>query len=74
MKLCNELCIPCCDYCTNVIKSPVMHNGKQVGAEPTDCKLHSDEKHKRLVRSCGYCNDFHCKCAKDPTSESEVVI
>ena len=73
MKLCNELCIPCCDYCKNVVKSPVMHNGKQVASESSGCNIHPDEKHSRLARSAGYCEDFHCICVKEST-DSEVVI
>lgn len=60
MILCNDKCIPCCDYCVHVIQHMGEINGKIVGLGPIGCKLHEDSEHQNLARGCSYCDDFKC--------------
>ena len=62
MKTCSEECAkhPCCDFCVEAIQSMIEVNGKMVTGGPIGCKLHKDEEHQRIARSCGYCDDFEC--------------
>ena len=60
MILCNDDCIPCCDFCIHVIQHMEEINGKMVGLGPIGCKLHNDEEHQDLAVWCSYCDDFHC--------------
>lgn len=60
MVLCNDDCIPCCDYCAHVIQHMGEINGRVVGLGPIGCNLHKDDKHQNLARGCSYCDDFKC--------------
>lgn len=60
MILCNKDCIPCCDFCIHVIQHVEEINGKMVGLGPIGCKLHEDEEHQNIAKSCYYCEDYHC--------------
>lgn len=64
MVLCNDECIPCCDYCTHVVHAITFYNGIKITAAPVSCSLHKDNEHKRIASGCGYCDDFHCKNAR----------
>ena len=62
MKTCSEECAkhPCCDFCVEAIQATMEVNGKTVTAGPIGCKLHKDEEHQNIAKSCGYCEDFEC--------------
>lgn len=60
MILCNEDCIPCCDFCIHCIHEMVEWNGQMVDAEPIGCSLHKDQEHQWKAEACGYCDDYHC--------------
>lgn len=65
MKLCNEKCIPCCDYCLYSMHEPVFYNGKILNGGPIGCFKHADIEHQKVAEACGYCDDFHCLNAKE---------
>lgn len=61
MVLCNNDCIPCCDFCIHAIyDSWVNQNGKTITGGPIGCKLHNDKEHQEIAEWCYYCEDFHC--------------
>lgn len=64
MILCNDDCIPCCDYCLYSMHERIPINGKMIDAGPVGCFKHDDAEHHNIARGCGYCEDFHCKNAK----------
>ena len=57
MILCNEDCIPCCDFCIHKINGNLEVDGTD---GPIGCKLHEDKEHQEIAEWCGYCDDFHC--------------
>ena len=65
MKLCNEKCIPCCDYCLYCIHEPVLCNGKLTNGEPVGCCKYADTEHQKIAQGCGYCEDFYCLNVKE---------
>lgn len=64
MRKCNKECIPCCDYCKHVVHEVIEFENSKIVGGPIFCKLHLDEKHKKLARACSYCDDFWCRNAK----------
>lgn len=56
MRKCSEECIPCCDYCKYVVHEIY---DDSIGP-PIECMLHNDEKYRRLIEDCSYCEDFYC--------------
>ena len=60
MILCDKDCIPCCDFCIHVIQHVEEIDSKMVGLGPIGCKLHEDEEHQNIAKSCYYCEDYHC--------------
>lgn len=64
MILCNENCIPCCDYCLHSVHKPITINGKIVDGGCIGCSKHNDEIHNQIAVGCGYCEDFYCKNVK----------
>lgn len=64
MKKCSEKCIPCCDYCKHVVHEVIEFGNDKIVGDPIFCKLHLDEKHRKLARVCSYCNDFWCRNVK----------
>lgn len=56
MIKCDESCIPCCDYCIHAQyeRQPI------AGRIVTGCAKHEDDKHKKMARNLGYCEDFCC--------------
>lgn len=65
MVLCNENCIPCCDFCIHAIHKIGEVNGEIVKFAPIGCRLHTDEEHQDIADSCGYCEDFYCFMVED---------
>ena len=64
MVLCNEKCLPCCDYCIYVMTERIPYNGKMINGRPVGCFKNHDEEHNKIAESCGYCKDFHCRNMK----------
>ena len=60
MTLCNEHCIPCCDFCIHCIHDLYPYDGVLTNGEPIGCYKHFDEEHNNIAAGCGYCEDFHC--------------
>ena len=48
MILCNEDCIPCCDFCIHKINGNLEVDGTD---GPIGCKLHEDKKIKSIKKS-----------------------
>ena len=65
MILCNEDCLPCCDFCIHVIYETEEIDGGIVTFGPIGCKLHLDEEHQDCAAGCAYCEDFHCFMANE---------
>lgn len=65
MILCNEKCIPCCDYCLYSMHDRILYNGIMINGEPIGCFKHADKEHQGIAEGCGYCEDFHCMNAKE---------
>lgn len=60
MILCNDDCIPCCDFCIHVVHEFGEFDGKMIRLAPIDCSFHKDDEHQNLAKHCGYCDDYHC--------------
>lgn len=63
MILCNENCIPCCDFCIHVIHEEIditPDGSNIIYGGPIDCNLFKDEKHKEIAQCCGYCDFYQC--------------
>lgn len=60
MVLCNDNCIPCCDFCIHAMQRLENINGKIVGMGPIGCSLHDDQEHQDIARRCYFCDDYHC--------------
>lgn len=62
MKTCSPQCkkLPCCDFCSYAIQGTMEVDGKTITTGPEGCKLHIDEEHQEIAKSCGYCDDFKC--------------
>ena len=62
MIKCNEVCVPCCDFCIYAVHE--MFEDEELGGTiyggPVHCELHPDKEHDRICESCGSCDDFHC--------------
>ena len=71
MVLCNEDCLPCCDFCTHVIHETEEIDGKVVTFGPIGCKLHLDKEHQDCAEGCAYCEDFHCFMAEEGKNMEE---
>jgi len=65
MILCNDNCIPCCDFCTYAIHEEFKIDGEIIKGGPIGCSLYPDKKHEDIAVGCGYCNDFHCFNVKE---------
>lgn len=64
MKKCSKECIPCCDYCKHVVHEVIEFENSKIVGGPIFCKLHLDEKHRKLARACSSCDDFWCRNVK----------
>ena len=60
MILCNEGCIPCCDFCLYVRHEFIPVDDKIVVGGPIGCLKHKDIEHQEIAEGCGYCDDYHC--------------
>ena len=65
MTLCNEDCMPCCDFCLYSAHESVYFDGKLIDGGPIGCIKHPDAEHQEIAESCGHCDDFYCFMAKD---------
>ena len=66
MILCNENCIPCCDFCAHAIHDEWDDKeGKHHIGGPIGCRLHTDQIHQDIAAGCGHCEDFHCSRAEE---------
>ena len=72
MITCSEECAkyPCCDFCIYSIQSTMIVFGQEMTAGPIGCKLHADDEHQNIAKSCGYCKDFHCMNVKGEENEN----
>lgn len=65
MILCENGCIPCCDYCIYSIRDTwVDEEGVLRDQGPMGCTKHLDAEHQEIADACGHCEDFHCSLAK----------
>lgn len=63
--LCNEDCVPCCDFCIYAIHEEWNdERGEHHIGGPIGCRLHTDQEHQDIAEGCGYCDDYHCFRAK----------
>lgn len=60
MVLCNNDCIPCCDFCIHAFHDYFMINGIMHKGGQIACLLHKDQEHQDIADGCGSCEDFHC--------------
>ena len=62
MKLCNNNCTPCCDFCINAVHEAYWNKetGNYIIGPPINCNLHDDKEHQDKAINCDYCNDFDC--------------
>ena len=65
MVLCNNDCIPCCDFCVYAIHETEEIDGEIVKLSPIGCSLHTDKGHQDIADSCSYCEDYHCFLAEE---------
>ena len=65
MVLCNEDCIPCCDFCLYSIHERTYFDGELINGGPVGCIKHPDAEHQEIAENCGHCDDFYCFMAKD---------
>ena len=68
MILCNNDCIPCCDFCTYAIHDELKLNltidGHIIKGGPIGCSFFTDKEHQEIANDCGYCDSFHCMNVK----------
>lgn len=64
MILCNNECIPCCDFCIYAIHDKWEQNGKEILGGPIGCQKHQDIGHQQIAENCSYCEDFYCFLAE----------
>lgn len=66
MKKCCSDCTPCCDFCRYAIHDEwIDEDGTKITGGPIGCSFWDDTKHQLLAEMCLYCEDFHCKNAKE---------
>lgn len=68
MVLCNEDCIPCCNYCAYVIYECDDYHGQEDLGVPVGCI-----KHIRFEKCVKDCNDFHCINANEGDMDMSVI-
>ena len=74
MVLCGEACSPCCDYCLYSMHELIPIDGKMIMGGPIGCFKHSDIEHQRIAEDCGFCEDFHCKCAVEKENRDVFYV
>lgn len=60
MILCDDNCVPCCDFCLHAINDEWDENGGHYVGGPIGCALHNDAEHQEIADWNGKCDDFHC--------------
>lgn len=75
MVLCDNDCVPCCDFCIHCEHEWGEGTGGGSRHGPIGCKLHKEQEYQDKAEGCGSCDDYYCfLAAKDTIGERVEVI